>query len=304
MDYVKFNDNLLAHDARIPLETLVRHANEPSELDLCRDGVRFIKNFLDANTLNLLNSELDALFCDLSFNKNVSASARIGKNLFEVTSPISIHSINLLELGVDIHNIIKSHGLGKDLILTNLEIFRELNNDKYLPFHTDERQGMYRAQIYLKGGGESSGGFKYIAGTHNLNHTVQHHLSREEVRKCKPFIYDLAGNPGDLIVFDSFGFHAKDACIWERRTIMFEFQERGSTYVKSSLKIDNRKLTPKVVDNFPLFMPGASNTYGNHGLDFLGNNYINFSMVLYVAKKYYLYIKARGVRAIKRVFKF
>ena len=90
----------------------------------------------------------------------------------------------------------------------------------------------------------------------------------------------MAGNLGDLIMFDSLGFHGKDVCVNEPRTIMFEFQEKNSDYGKASLKINNQNLTPKVVDNLSLFLPGCSTTYGNHGLAGMADNYINASMVL------------------------
>ena len=303
LNYKKFNKDFSVTNKRIDLDKLNKYAEKISDLGFSRDGIQIVEAFLDDNALKLLNSELDELFSEISFNKSISASARVGRYLREITKPISVRSINLLELSVDIHNLIKFQGVGKNLILTNLEIFSESNNGKYLPFHTDQRQGMYRAQIYLKGGSKSSGGFAYIAGTHNINHSVEHHLSREEVKECEPFIYNMAGNPGDLIMFDSLGFHGKDVCVDERRIIIFEFQENDSDYVKASLNIDNQKLTPKVVDNLSLFMPGCSTTYGNHGLDSMSNNLITASMVLYVAKKYFSCVKSRIAAKINRIIK-
>jgi hypothetical protein len=138
---------------------------------------------------------------------------------------------------------------------------------------------MMRAQIYLMGGAENSGGFLYMLGTHNIQHTVQHKLNTPEIESLKRVICDCSGNSGDLILFDAFGFHAKHSCQNERRTVMFEFQSRGSTYTKSSLLIDNRKLSEKVLKNIALFLPGREETYTGHGLD-QPSSYIPFSYIL------------------------
>ena len=302
-NYQNYNKEMLISEKRFPLEELNKYANEPSQLEFSRDGVQIFEAFLDNNTLKLLNSELDDLLSRVSFNKNIAASARLAPHKSELTQPISLSSINLLELSIDIYKILKSKDVGGNLILTSVEVFSELNYGKYLPFHTDKRRGMLRAQIYLKGGNKSSGGFKYIAGTHKINHTVFGHLSRTEVKECEQFIYDLSGNAGDLILFDPYGFHGKDICVDERRTIFLEFQKKDSPAAKASLKIDNLKLTPKVIDNLSLFLPGESSAYGRRGLDTMVDNYIKPNMVLNVAKQYFSSILTRIEKKIKTVFR-
>jgi len=302
MIFLDSNKKLRTTAKRIDLDRL-KKIPKREYLKVASDGVQLITEFLNDETLTSLNSELDELFRETAINKNITASARLSRNLKEITQPIAIESINVLELAVDIKNIIKNQGLGKNLILTNVEVFSEVNNDKFLPFHTDQRKGMYRAQIYLKGGKENSGGFAYIAGTHDIEHSVKHHLSKEEVIICEPYIFDMGGNPGDLIIFDSFGFHGKDICTDERRTIMFEYQERDSDYVKSSLKIDNRKITSKIIDNLSLFMPGDNASYNGHGMDYMGNNFINAGLVLDVVKQYCSFNKVRITKVLKALAK-
>jgi hypothetical protein len=253
-----------------------------------RAGVAVHRRFLNDDWVAQLNIELDRLFKQ----KSVVASTIARSNLLtEIVKPTAITSVNFLEIAVDIADLLRENNSKEnDLILTNLEIFSEKNNPNPLFWHTDQREGMVRAQIYLRGGNRESGGFLYMLGTHNTKHTVQHKLNAAEIESLRGVISDCSGQPGDLVVFDAFGFHAKHPCPTERRTVMFEFQSRASLHTKSSLLIDNKKLSDKVLKNISLFLPGRQETYTGHGLD-QSDSYIPFrycvtSFELWLASKF------------------
>jgi hypothetical protein len=255
------------------------------------EGFFIFKGFLSLDLLNKINNELDMLLKYISINRNIMGSAFVSKTVKEINIPLSLKSINLLEVSIDIAQKLFGENK-KNYIVTNIEIFSEKNNPKPLFWHTDQRKGMIRAQIYLKGGEQNSGGFLFMRGTHAIEHLVTHKLSKEEIDQLKPYIVDCSGSPGDLVCFDSFGFHAKNACKNERRTIMFEFQEKHSMYSKASLLINNQKLSNKVIQNLDLFLPGDSSTYGAHGSDSQYNP-ISTQFLFSVVKTYFRYQKEK-----------
>ena len=249
------------------------------------EGVVFLPRFFDSNSLLQINKELDSIFKNnIVYNSNYSGCIYISKAHKEVAHPIkTINSINLLELSISVFKVIRASNPSFHLeryILTNIEIFSESKNHKELFWHTDQRRGMLRAQIYLRGGGKTSGGFKYMRQTHAVDHGVDHKLTNPEIQSLNHLIIDMSGSPGDLVIFDSFGFHAKHLCFEERRTIMFEFQDFESNHKKSSLLIDNKKFTDLVLSNLKLFKPGKLSTYGIHGLDVVRIMDLNISYFL------------------------
>jgi len=232
--------------------------------NLIDDGVEIHQSFLSASQLIKLNGELDLIFKKIVFNRELKSAIYVNKYLNEVSLPVyTIDSVNLLELCIDVFKKFKRPD--GDYILTNLAIFSESNNPHSLFWHTDGRRGMYRAQIYLKGGTSRSGGFKYLRGTHNLEHGVVHKLANIDAYRDE--IIDCSGAAGDLILFDPYGFHAKNICLDERRTIMFEFQRRADDFIKSSILLDSKKLTSMVVKDISLFTAAPSSHYYGHGLD-------------------------------------
>ena len=74
----------------------------------------------------------------------------------------------------------------------------------------------------------------------------------------------------------------------ERRTILFEFQPKDSNYVKASIYINNRKITPKVIDHFQLFLAGKESTYGTHGIEFIENDYRSLRMIKLLSRNIFL----------------
>jgi hypothetical protein len=256
-----------------------------------KSGVNIYKAFLSDRTLSDINLELDELFQKSIFNHRHIGSIWHTNFYKQLSHPTKLNSINLLEIAIDIFNEAVPLSLKESYILTNVEIFSETNTD-ILHWHTDGRRGMIRAQIYLRGGDSTAGGFLYASGTHMTNHKVSHKLTKLQLDHLSDRILNCSGEPGDLVTFDPFGFHSRLPCNNERRTIMFEFQDSGSAYSKCSIPLVNTKITKKVLKNINIFLPKENadlSTYKNHGLDaYRDIKYIPFS---FLSKLYYLFFR-------------
>ena len=288
--------------SRIPFDRIQTTDSEP-RFDV--DGVSIVKAFLDSLKIQQLNVELDSLFATPVINQNHRGSIWRNTILKEISSPSTIHSLNLLELALDVFDVVVPAGRKSKMILTNVEIFSEQSNPTPVFWHTDQRRGMIRAQVYLKGGTNQSGAFLYMRGTHRLEHLVEHRLHSDEIEQLKGAIVDCSGQPGDLISFDAFGFHSKTLCVQERRTIMFEFQDVDSPYLKSSIDLNSAKISERVKDNFDLFRRAADlGTYGAHGLDaFPSNEYVPFRLLYEVNRSFVIHCIKSAVRGLKRVLR-
>jgi hypothetical protein len=266
--------------------------------NLLLDGLLIVPRFIDIVQIAKINEELDAVFSRQVFNRTRQGKIVINKILSEVSLPSSMMSFNFLELAVSIHELIRQQ-LDREFILTNLEIFSEKNNPTPLFWHTDQRKGMIRAQIYLKGGGSNSGGFMYMRGTQDQDYAV-HSLDSDQREAMKDLIVDCSAEPGSLVIFDSNGFHAKHACCEERRTVMFEFQLKDSKHIKSSILINNRMLSDNVIQNINLFKPGFTESYSDHGLDNQVNHYINFQTIANINSAYIKIVLYKAMRVMKK----
>ena len=244
------------------------------------EGYGVITNYLPEDTVKKINQELDEIFYQILFNGFNKGSITLDQTYSReaITTPcINIKSINLMELIIDVFNLVVDDDKKKNYIVSSIMIFTEKKNSSPLKFHTDLRKGMYRAQIYLKGGDKNSGGFRYIKKSHNFNHGVSHELSDTELEKYRKDIIDLTGTEGDLIIFDSFGFHGKYPCLNERRNILFEFQPIDSDYPKTQIDFNGSLISNKVLSNLNIFM--HNDTKNHHYLDKYKNNYlINFKI--------------------------
>ena len=247
---------------------------------LLENGIELIKSFLPKEKMLELNHELESYFNQPLFNSNLGSiwigdEFFPGKRIFKILPNISrIKSINILELVIDIANLTPNK---ENIILTDINIFSEKRNKEPLFWHTDGRKGMMRAQIYIKGGGKDSGAFQYIQNTHSIDHQVDHKLNNKEILELKNNIYNCYGESGDLLLFNTYGFHAKNKCIDERINLMIEFQPKDLVAVRSSIDLNNLNLTKKVLENLDLFIPSEemkkSCYNSNHGLDVKYKNY-------------------------------
>ncbi len=240
-----------------------------------KDGINVVRNFLTLQEVSDINNELDLLFSQESRNGSLY-STTVDEITKKVTLPnIAVRSVNLLELALRVRDSLKKNSknfLNATYKLTNVSIFEEKNHIKSLPWHTDNRPGMIRSTIYLQGGGKNSGAFQYMVGSHIRDYYVKHHLSNNQVKELSEKIIDIYAPMGSLILFDSFGFHAKRICIEKRRIIMFEFQKEGLLYKTSSIPFSSINLSKTVLDNMDFFTNDAS--LYDHGCDVYFRNTI------------------------------
>ena len=130
-------------------------------------------------------------------------------------------------------------------------------------WHTDSRKGMIRAILYLNSANEDTGSFRYIKGSHKRDFSVEHKVSDSIIRKLQDKIINHHGYAGDLVIFDSFGFHSNYKKIKPRDTIIFEFQPaKMEQYPRSFISIPSYHLTEKVISKINIFKFSTNQIHG------------------------------------------
>ena len=233
------------------------------------DGILIKKSFISSKLAKDINQELSLIFKKQSTN-GTNGYIDIARNYRKVSFPIfSIKSVNLAELSLTVLDQITGpfEMAREDFFLTNLEIFQEINSEP-LFWHTDNRNGMVRAFLYIQGGDENSGAFKYMIGTHRRNYYVKHKLIKSQIEQLKDTIFVAKGSPGDLVIADTVGFHANCPRTKLRRIIVFEFQPRAKIANQSSIFLSSTNLSEEVINNINVFRNRSSESEFLHGTDF------------------------------------
>lgn len=242
-------------------------------LELKKDGLLILKDFLSETTLNNLKSESDELFLDENFLRGSRRSVFLSRrpNFFykAVQDPLySFRSVNLLELSLKILRFIKKSKVSDNekWILTNIDCFREKNKDP-LFWHTDRRKGMIRAILYLSDADNKSGSFRYMQGTHERDYYVKHQLDQNKAIELSDKIFECNGDAGDLILFDPMGFHGNNPRINTRTNLVFEFQLQSvNSYPRSNLTLLSSNLTDKVLENIDVFCCSPEGVHGQSSI--------------------------------------
>ena len=166
-------------------------------------------------------------------------------------------------------------------------------------WHTDNRNGMIRAFLYIRGGSVNSGAFKYMKGTHKRDYYIDHKLSLQEVEKLKEKIFVCEGSPGDLVLSDTLGFHGNCPRLKERRVIVFEFQPKNlnenEIESQSNIFLSSKNLTDKVIKNIDVFRNKSNLSKNLHGSDEIFFNYQrvrNFSKIYDLLKNFVKFTKS------------
>jgi len=225
-----------------------------------KDGIAIVEKFLPSETLEKLNDELDIVFSKYSINGSLSATRLMRwtetREHVECTVPGLLLSVNIFEIIIDVAEEFKKifdRFSTEDYVLTAAHVFSEKGNRVPMFWHTDNRDGMMRAIVYLQGGEDRSGKFMFMKGTHDRDYYVDHKLSEEKILELQDKVFDCSAPVGSLILFDSRGFHAKKTC-WDERRIMFlEFYPRNNQHGKERVLLSSNHLTPKVISNINLF---------------------------------------------------
>ncbi len=240
------------------MNKLVKQEKNIRSLDLNKDGLLVIENFFTSEEINSLEKELDNLFLKPSFNGS-SGCVLIKRNRKVVYKCINlptatIRSVNLLEKACEVRRKISIDAEIpiKNIKLTALEIFEE-KNQKPLFWHTDNREGTFRAFVYIKGGELDSGAFRYMLGTHIRDYYIDHKLSKLQINKLQHKIFIASGGPGTLVISNINGFHGNNPRKNTRRLIMFEFQMVKNNYPKSSILLPSYWINENVILNLDMF---------------------------------------------------
>ena len=237
------------------------------EINLQKDGIQLYPEVYNLDTMKKVNDELDFLMNKPSINGS-SGYVHLSRGYKTLQLPtIMIRSVNLLEIAIDIKLKIDDceKYRNKNYVITTIEIFEETNK-KPLVWHTDQREGMLRSFLYLEGGDEDSGAFTYMLGTQNDTYNF-HKLSKSQIEENSSNIFIAKAPIGSLLIADTNGFHSNQPRKKRRRLVMFEFQPKESTFVKSSVFISSFQLSNKVKNNLNLFDNGVDPLAFSHGAD-------------------------------------
>ena len=253
------------------------------EAGLTIDGVEVLRGFIERGPIDGLCSELAPLFASPILNRRRNSSIWLQHGVKVAALPTALRSLNLLEVSIEIRDLV-ARKLDSDLIITNLEVMSD-TAQKAVFWHTDGRVGMVRAMLYVKGGASESGAFWYALGSHRVDHDIDHDLNAAEIATMQDTMVQCSGQPGDLVLFDSSGFHSKGNCCDERVVGMCECQPRGSIHPKATIDINTASLSPRVAARIDLFaVDGCGETYGQHGIDlFVRNDWSSLGLMRAVA---------------------
>ena len=239
-------------------------------LNYSDDGISFINGLISDDEVKTLNEELDYLFSKKSVNGSLR-EIKVNKHTSIINMPtLAVRSINLLELCLSVKRELEKHDKKfNSYVNTGIEI-RQDSRQPALPWHTDNRNGMVRALVYIEVDKKKSGIFRYMKKSHKRDFSVEHQLNKQQIETYSPNIINCNLPLGSLILFDSFGFHAREKCVGKRRVIMFEFQPKNSDYPKSAVPLSSRILTDNVLRNLSVFLNGST-TYRAGGDKFYRN---------------------------------
>lgn len=232
--------------------------NKIKSYDLVNDGIKIVNHFLSKEELYELNRELDNLFLKPSFNGSSGCTVMVKNfrvNYKCINLPTAtIRSLNLLEKACLVRECISKNlnTLDKNIKLTGLEIYEE-KNETPLFWHTDNREGTFRAFIYLEGGEIDSGAFRYMIGTHRRDYFVHHKLKKSQIKQNENNIFTADCGLGSLIIADINGFHCNSPRKKTRRVILLEYQFENKNYAKSSILIPSYWINDKVKLNLDMF---------------------------------------------------
>lgn len=279
-------------------------------LNLDNDGIYIKQSFIPIDIVNKIDKELSFLFNISSIDgslgyMDLSNNLRLKSSRKKIVFPdFAIRSVNLPELSLLVLDQITEQ-LKKnkeDFFLTNISIFSEINPTPMF-WHTDNRKGMIRAFLYIRGGNANSGAFKYMKGTHKRDYYIEHKLSFQEVERLKDKIFICEGSPGDLVLSDTLGFHGNCPRLKERRVIVFEFQPKNlnenEIESQSNIFLSSKNLTDEVIKNIDIFRNKSYFSKNLHGSDEI---FFNYQRVKSSSKIYYFF--KHSVKFIKSIFVF
>jgi len=222
---------------------------------ITKNGIEHIKNFLNNEQIEKLNSEIDEISKSYLINGVTRASTWVNKNLCEINSPvINIKNINLLEIAFKIYKELNDK-TSKKFTLSGVRVIIEKKNSHPITWHTDKTKGVIRAIVYLKGGEEDNGNLSYVKESHLKVYDPEAHKIDPVKEGLNEKIISLNTEVGDLIYFDINGIHKKNTVVRERRVLFFEFHDGFSEKPVGQVIFDNSKITHEIKSNINFLFP-------------------------------------------------
>ena len=291
-------------------------------MELQKDGIAIFEDYLSENDRSSINKELDKLFSPAHLSLNGYLGHVFGTTkLKSIALPTaSIKSLNLLEHAIDIANLIQAADpIDEQRVLTALEIWEEVNQHIPLFWHTDNREGMIRAFIYIEGGKVDSGAFKYMKGTHKRRNEIlgqkaedsqdnseffHNKLTEKQVQSEADNIVVADNGPRSMAIAYTEGFHGNFPRIKRRRVIMFEFQPLSKfNYPRSEIYIPSSLLSRKVQQNLQLFANQAENSPQYYGTDAYLSKPPSTSKKVISSGVEYLFFTSKKLAGLLNLFK-
>ena len=242
--------------------------------NLRNDGIEIVENFLGKDVIHELNSEFDRLASKISIYGR-GGYYPVSKNYKAIPHASYVfRKANLIEIAIDIRDVLVKSDISLNdqrLVLTSIEAYEE-TSEVPLPWHTDNREGMIRAFVYIQGGSADSGALKYMTGTHVRDFYVEHALTEEQINRLKDKIITAEASTGSLVLVNTMGFHGNSPRYSTRRILVFEYQRYSQTSKRSTIILPSFCITPKVVQNILLLQNNADPYEYAHGDDYFCKN--------------------------------
>jgi len=233
-------------------------------------GISHTKNFISDDIKDSLNEEIDELSKNYLINGLTRASTWINHNLCYINDPIvNFNSVNLLEIIFKAHQELVKVNLN-NYTLSFIRVFIEKKNSApNAKIHTDNKPGIIRVLIYLKGGDKDNGNLNYIKGTHNSVYKQTIHKNgsafvNPDELDLEDKITSMDTKEGDLILFDINGLHSKNPVKKERRVIYLEFHDGKSDNKMGKVILDNSKFTKNIMKNLDFLLSNNNTSHKDY----------------------------------------
>lgn len=214
-----------------------------------KDGIQVVRGLFNAA---LLNVELDRHFANPSAWVGWWSWRYLRMNRRELLLNGAALDFNLMELALDVarHFSHSIPGFMESHVLTALTV-EEQRREAALQCHTDQRRQMVRAILYVAGGDSINGASQYAPGT-------QHEEKPKDAHYFGVPLHVYPGRPGDAVLIDTYGYHARTAVGSRRRAVIFEFQPRGTDYPKSHIYFNSSWMTNRVAAHMKMLLSEPS----------------------------------------------
>lgn len=226
--------------------------NNPS--DFIKTGLYIKDCFINKDLLKKINKELDYYFQEYSMNGSIRCQ-RYSSDTKIFDHVQFMESINFYELILDLVDIWKElyPGFEQDeYVLTRASFKDEIDGEPIL-WHTDITPELFRNIIYLDGGEKDSGQFRYMKGSHRIDHGIEFAMTRDDFEEYKDLIVDCQAPLGSAIFFDAKGFHGNYPREKNRRILLLTWEKRVMIKSSSRLLLASSNLTSRVIKNLNYF---------------------------------------------------